>query len=379
MDDMETLTVGVEEELAVVDGSRRTLVPRAPELMDALPPDLVDDIDHELKSCQIETATPVCADMEELRHHLLRLRSGLAETARSIGCEILAAGTHPSSSWEDQTLTAEASYTDLEGDYQRLTNEQVLFGCHVHVGVPDPDLRVAAMDRVRRWLAPLLALTANSPFWEAGDTGYASYRYVLFSRWPTFLTPGRLGSWAAYREMVDTFVAGGVIDSPKRLYWTVRPSGHYPTIEFRIADVCRTVPEALSVAALCRALVMTAIEAERAGVHQEDIKSESFRVAEWQAARYGMTDDLLDPADGRCRPAADAVGELLDHVDGALRAAGDRELVHSVVDDVIANGTGAERQRRAATRGAGMDALLRSLEAAPTVDLTDPPVIDVAS
>lgn len=376
---MESLTVGVEEELAVVDGRHRTLVPRASEVIARLPEGLREFVDHELKSCQIETATPVCADLTELEHHLTSLRAGVAGTARRIGCEILAGGTHPSSSWADQTLTAKPSYQELEGDYQRLTDEQVLFGCHVHVGVPDPDLRIAAMDRVRRWLSPLLALTANSPYWEAADTGYASYRYVLFSRWPTFLTPGRLCNWAAYEELVDTFVAGGVIDSPKRLYWTVRPSGQYPTIEFRIADVCRSVPEALMVAGLCRALVMTAVEEEKAGIEPADIRSESFRVAEWQAARYGLGQDLLDPADGTSRPAAVAVAQLLEHVDAALRATGDHEIVHAVVDDLIANGNGADRQRRSMAQGRGVAGLLRSLEAAPVAGLSGPPVIDLAS
>lgn len=364
------LTVGVEEEFAVVDARRRDLVGRSNEILARLPEDVGQHVEHELKTSQIETATPVCADLRELRSQLVRLRSGLVETARKMGCSIMAAGTHPTSSWQDQVLTEKASYEHIDDEYGRLAQEQLVFGCHVHVGVEDPDLRIAAIDRVRPWLAPLLALTANSPYWEGTDTDFASYRYVIFSRWPTFVTPDPLTDWATYQQLVDDLITSGAIDSPKRLYWTVRPSNAFPTIEFRIADVCRTVSEAVMVAGLTRALVATAIRDAWDGAEAPEVRPEVLRMAEWQAARHGLGGELLDPLNGTSRPAAESVAALLDHVGASLDEADGGDGVRGTVADVLRAGNGAIRQRRIHDER-GMDAVLAQLElqsASPGVD-----------
>lgn len=353
-------TLGVEEELALVDVADHQLAGRAQEVLAELPELVRPWVDHELKTCQIEAVSPVCSTLAELRDALGSLRANVARTAERLGCAVLAGGTHPSGGWRSQELTDTPAYQRLETDYRRLADEQLVFGCHVHVGVADPDRRIAALDRVRPWLATLLALSANSPFWEGRDTGYASYRYLVFSRWPTFCTPDQLGSWAGYQALVDELVANGSIDSPKRLYWTVRPSGAYPTLEFRITDVCTTVDEAVMVAGLCRALVVTALDEVERGEAPPEVRNEVLRLAEWQAARHGLRDQLLDPIGGGTRPAADAVGELLDHVAAALEQAGDTDAVVPVVQRLLGEGEGARRQR-AAHRRAGMGAVLDGL------------------
>jgi carboxylate-amine ligase len=278
-----------------------------------------------------------------------------------MGCSIMASGTHPTSSWQDQALTEKASYEQLGDEYGRLAHEQLVFGCHVHVGVEDRDLRIAAIDRVRPRLAPLLALTANSPYWEGTDTAFASYRYVVFSRWPTFVTPDPLTDWATYQQLVDELLTSGAIDSPKRLYWTVRPSDAFPTIEFRIADVCRTVSEAVMVAGLTRALVATALRDAASGTETPEVRPEVLRMAEWQAARHGLDGDLIDPFSGVSRPAAEAVATLLDHLGPALDEGDSGGEVRETVAEVLRTGNGATRQRRIHDER-GMDAVLALLE-----------------
>ncbi|MGN6694531.1 MAG: carboxylate-amine ligase [Aquihabitans sp.] len=344
-------TIGVEEELALVDPATGLLCGRSDRVIDALPPDVRPYVDHEMKRCQIETMSAVHDDLGALAADLRHLRSSVSAAAAAVGCGLQATGTHPRSSWRDHPVTPKDAYRDLAEDYRRLADEQLLFGCHVHVAVDDPDLRIDVLDRVRPWLPVLLALSANSPFWEGDDTGYASYRYLVFSRWPTFGTPDSLGSWAGYQGVVDRLISSGAIDSPKRLYWTVRPSSRYPTIEFRIADVCPTVEEAAMVAGLARALVVTAMREVEAGAPASNPRVEVLRMAEWQAARYGLSGPLVDAETGAQRTAREAVSQLLDHVGDALDATGDGRLVRRTVSEVLAGGNGADRQRLA--RGPG--------------------------
>jgi carboxylate-amine ligase len=353
--------VGVEEELALVDLRTGELAGRADQVLDLLRDDVPGLVEHELKVCQVETASVVCQDLEALDVSLRSLRSAAADAADRVGCGLLAAGTHPTSSWKDQAVTAKSSYRMLEHDYQRLADEQVVFGCHVHVGVDDEDLRIAVLDRIRPWLSVLLALSTNSPFWEAEDTGYASYRYVVFSRWPTFGTPEPLGDWDGFESVVRTLEDSGAIDGPARLYWTARPSGKYPTLEFRITDVCPTVEEAVVLAGLTRALVMMAVHEIDQGLPCPEVPSTLLRAAEWRAARFGLAGELLDPTTDTHRPAADVVAHLLDHVGPALDRSGDAERVRGGVGELLAHGTGADRQRAASATAAGPAELVRSL------------------
>jgi carboxylate-amine ligase len=356
-----TPTIGVEEELALVDLRTGALTGKSDQVLDRIDDDVPGLVEHELKVCQVETASPVCSDLDSLATSLRSLRAAAADAAARVGCGVLAAGTHPTSSWKDQAVTARTSYRQLEQDYQRLADEQVVFGCHVHVGIDDPDLRIAVLDRVRPWLSVLLALSANSPFWEGEDTGYASYRYVVFSRWPTFGPPEPLGDWAGFESVVQTLQDSEAIDGPQRLYWTARPSATYPTIEFRIADVCPTVDDAVVLAGLARGLAMAAIDDVDRGTPCPDVPSTLLRSAEWRAARYGLDDGLLDPVTGTERPAGEVVAQLLDHVGPSLERTGEEDRVRADVAALIARGTGADRQRSADSMASDRGALVRSL------------------
>ena len=293
----------------------------------------------------VETNTPVCTTLAEVRQALRRARRALVEAAEREGLAIAAAGTHPFSSWADQEVTDKTRYHNLAADYRQVFREEVVFGCHVHVGFDDREAAVQAMNRVRPWLPVLLALSANSPFWVGADTGYASFRTEVWNRWPTAGMPQAFDSRAEYDRLVETLVATGSLREPTKLYWDVRPSARQETLEFRVADSVMAVDEAVMVAGLVRALAVTAQAAAERGDPDPRPRPELLRAAKWRAARNGLEVDLVDVLAGRARPAAELVGALLEEVRPALEEAGDLEEVAGLVRATLAGGTGAARQR----------------------------------
>jgi glutamate---cysteine ligase / carboxylate-amine ligase len=298
----------------------------------------------------IETNTPVCTTLAEVRQALHRSRQALVEAAGREGLAIAAAGTHPFSSWADQEVTDKPRYHNLAADYRQVFREEVVFGCHVHVGFDDREAAIQTMNRVRPWLPVLLALSANSPFWLGTDTGYASYRTEVWNRWPTAGIPQAFDSRAEYDRLVETLVATGSLREPTKLYWDVRPSARHETLEFRVADSVMRVDEAVMVAGLVRALAVTAHAAAERGDPDPRPRHELLRAAKWRAARHGLEADLVDVLAGRARPAAELVEAFLTEVRPALEEAGDLEEVTGLVRATLAGGTGAARQRQAFRR-----------------------------
>jgi glutamate---cysteine ligase / carboxylate-amine ligase len=294
----------------------------------------------------IETNTPVCTTLAEVRQALRRARRALVEAAGRHGLAIAAAGTHPFSSWADQEVTDKTRYHNLAADYRQLFREEVVFGCHVHVGFDDREAAIQAMNRVRPWLPVLLALSANSPFWVGADTGYASYRTEVWNRWPTAGMPQSFASRAEYDALVETLMATGSVREPTKLYWDVRPSARQETLEFRVADSVMAVDEAVMVAGLVRALAVTAHAAADRGDPDPRPRPELLRAAKWRAARHGLEADLVDVLAGQARPAAELVEAFLAEVRPALEEAGDLEEVTELVRVTLAGGTGAARQRQ---------------------------------
>ena len=253
------MTVGVEEEFFVVDAETGELATDFEPLLDAARPRFGDLVCPELNRCQIEIQTEVCSTLADVDGNLRQLRTGLSELGAPLGLDIAATATHPSSSWADQEVNRDKEhYAWLEDRFQMVARQQVICGCHVHVGIDDPELAIATMDRVRPWLPVLLALSSNSPFWQGRDTGFASYRTEIWARWPTAGFPPVLGTRAHYDDLVDELLSIGAIDEPASLYWYVRPSVRYPTIELRICDVPLRVEDTVTLAGLVRALVWTA-------------------------------------------------------------------------------------------------------------------------
>lgn len=341
------LTIGVEEEFFIVDAATRELRPRAERILASARERLDGQVELEINLAQIETATPVCSGLEELAGQLHRLRRGLHEAAAAHESEIAPIGTHPFSDWLGQQIAPKDRYQKLEADMRRIAWEQVICGCHVHVGVPDKDLAIRVMDRLGPWLPTLRAMTTSSPFWEGLDTGYASYRMAVFDRWPTTGIPPVLGSRVGYERLLGELMATGVVPDEARVYWDVRPSGQFDTLEFRVADVCPTVDEAVLLAALSRALVRTLLPEAAEDRPFEPVPAPLLAGARWRAARFGLSAELVDLTAPATRPAAEVVAGLLAFVRPALEASGDLDWVRESVDLLLRVGTGAERQRRA--------------------------------
>ena len=247
-------SIGVEEEYQIVDPVTRELRPRAGRVLPRAQQAVGDEVTNELFLSQIEIGTPVCRTLADVRAELVRLRKAVIEAARKDGSRIAAAGTHPFSHWGDQSLTPKPRYRELADDFQQITREQIICGCHVHIGIADPEAVIQVMNRARIWFPVILALSANSPFWLGDDTGYASYRASLFGRFPMTGTPHPFASRAEFDELVAALQSAGVVEDGSFLYWDARPSSHVKTLEFRVADVCMTIDEAVLIAGLTRAL-----------------------------------------------------------------------------------------------------------------------------
>jgi carboxylate-amine ligase len=340
-------TVGVEEEFLLVDPE--TGRPRAVGNVALAATDSdEDELTAELHREQLETGTKPCHTLDELGAELRSARATAVGAAGDVGVALAALATSPLP--VDPTISPSRRYEEMARRFGRTASEQLTCGCHVHVAIESAEEGVAALDRIRPWLAPLLALSANSPFWLGEDSGYASYRSQVWQRWPSAGPYGLFGSVAAYRQFVDSVLATGTVLDEGMLYLDARLSRQHPTVEVRVADVCREPDDAVLVAALTRALVQTAVRAWQAGQEPDPVRTEVLRLAAWRAGRSGMEGDLLDPGTWRPAPAADVIGRLVEHVRPALEEAGDRETVHELLEGVLARGTGARRQRAVLNR-----------------------------
>jgi glutamate---cysteine ligase / carboxylate-amine ligase len=345
-------TFGIEEELLVVDLGTGELVPRGAELLDAARPALGELIVSELNGCQVETNTEVCTTLEDAATQLETLRAGLTAAGGPLGMRPVPLASHPWSAWHDQEVNTEKEhYRTLLDSYQQVARETVICGCHVHVGVDDPEDRIQAMNVVTQWLPTLLALSTNSPWWQGTDTGYASYRTLVWKSWPTATMPPRLKDHDSFVRLLESLQAVDAIDDPSAVYWHVRPSSKLPTLEFRVADTCLRVEDAVTLAGLARAITTTALEERWSS---DDVPPTALLdTALWRASRHGLESTLVDPTTASLQPAPQVLRTLLGVVEEALRGAGDYERVSEGVERLLASGTGAAVQRRILGSGGG--------------------------
>jgi glutamate---cysteine ligase / carboxylate-amine ligase len=343
-------TIGVEEEFHVLDPDSGRLTPLdAAALTDRRDKPVAEP---ELSSSTVETATGVCRTLPELRADLVRRRAGLRAAVEELGLEIVAAGTVPDAGARAVGIYPADRYDYLAEEYQQVAYEQQVCACQVQVGVGDRDLAVAISGRVRLWLPVLLALSASSPFFSDRDTGYASYRTMIWSRWPTAGPPSSFASAAEYDAHVAALIDAGAIADPGMIYYDVRPSARYPTVEIRIADACPLLDDVLLVAALARALVQTTAAEIAAGVPAVEVRPELLRAATWRAARSGMGGELIDPVAAAPLPAGEQLDRLLAHLRPALERSGESGAVDAMVAAARSRRTSAARQRSAfAQRG----------------------------
>ena len=344
------LTLGAEEELHLVDLDSWKLVGRAPQLLSRLPS---ANYSAEIQRTTVETNTDVVDTLDGLRAELLRLRRLLVSEAAKDNVGIAAVGTAPSAAFADFELTTTGRYGRMQEQYRTLVDEQLICGLQIHVGVSDRDLAVEIMQRIARDLPVLTALSASSPYFNEQDTGYSSIRTIIWQRWPSAGATGPLRSAQEYDELLADLIRSGVIADEKMAYFDVRPSSHAPTLELRVCDVCPVVDDAILIAGLFRAAVRAAEIEIAEGRPYEPLAPPMHRAALWQAARGGLSGNLLDRSPHpRPVPAADAVWAMVDRLAGPLAELGDLDEVRWLAEAALARGNSADRQRAAyAERG----------------------------
>ena len=350
-DQAATVTLGVEEEFQIIDPATRELRSRAKRVVRLAQKSVgEEEVTNELYLSQVEIGTPVCQTLSEARDQIKRLRRAVLAAAEKDGDAIAAGGTHPFSRWDEQTLTPKQRYSDILEVYQQLTREQVICGCHVHAGIADREVAIQVLNRVRRWLPTVLAIAANSPFWMGKDTGFASYRTELFGRFPLSGIPLTLANRAEFDALVEDLVATGLIDDASKIYWDIRPSIHFETVEFRVTDVAQSIDEAVLVAGLCQGLALACSRSVVADEPFELERPELHSSAKWLAARHGLDGQLFDLASRRSRPAAEVVRLLLDHLRPTLEDLGTWDEIKTLTHQLLGRGNGAQRQRAAYQR-----------------------------
>src|ERR1700722_11516470 len=305
-------SLGVEEELQVVDAETFRLAYRAPQLLNCLPD---KGYSAELQRSTVETNTAVCNSLDGLSQEVQGLRKDLVAAAANQGLAVAAAGTAPLSHSADLELTALGRYGRMQQDYRLLVDQHLVCGLQVHVDVDDADLAVRLIPRLESALPTLVALATSSPFFEGQDTGYSSVRTVIWQRWPTAGRSPRLDTYAEYQGLMNQLIEAGVISDSKMAYFGVRPSSHLPTLELRVCDACPLVDDAILIAGLFRAMVAAAVAAVETGAPPIAVAAPMHRAAMWRAARSGLTGQLLDDsARPEPKPAPDVIRSLADRL-----------------------------------------------------------------
>ncbi|WP_033323084.1 carboxylate--amine ligase/circularly permuted type 2 ATP-grasp protein [Actinomadura atramentaria] len=344
----EETAVGVEEEFHTVDLETRRLRPRADRLLRRLPGERFGE---ELQRSVVETNSRPYLKLVDLAEDLTALRRGVVTEAEPLGLGVVAAGTVPEADLDALDVTPDPRYEHMLGEYQALAREQLICGAQVHVEVADRERAVAVAQRLAHRMPVLLALSASSPYWRGDDTGYASYRTLLWSRWPTAGPVGSFASAAEYDALLEDLQRSGVISDPGMLYFDVRPSAHVPTVELRVCDACPRVEDVVLLAGLFRAMVAEELAALDAGRPPVPIRPELARALNWRAARSGLEGELVDPVERTPVPAPVHVRRVLDELRPALERFGDWELVAELAGAAVESGGSAARQRAAFNGG----------------------------
>jgi carboxylate-amine ligase len=360
-----SFTIGVEEEYFVVDRATRNLVTDLPEALKvALESPPVGMTSPEFLRSQIEIGTPVSRNVAELAEYLRELRRFVSDSVSEHGMAIISSSTHPFAVWGDQQYTDKERYRLLELALQGVVRRLLICGMHVHVEIGDQDLRIDLMNQICYFLPHILALSSSSPFWHGDDTGLKSYRPAVFRALPRTGIPDEFNDWAEYQRHVNVLVRTGVIEDSTKLWWDIRPSARYPTLEMRSSDVCTRYEDAVSIAALYQALL--AMLYERRTHNQRWRIYSRMLIAEnnWRAQRYGIEESLIDFGRGELVPMVQLADELVDLVAGQAAALGSLDEVRRV-RTIASEGTSADRQRAvytdAITAGADNEEALRAV------------------
>ena len=337
-------TIGVEEEYLLVDKETRALVIDPPNtLMAEAEEKCGTQVTSELLRSQIEIGSKVCNGVQEVREDLSFLRSNIIEVADRHGLAPIAASTHPFSSWTEQKHTQKERYNDLTHEMQGAARRLVICGMHVHVGIDDDELRIDLMNQLSYFLPHLLALSCSSPFWNGRDTGLKSYRLTIFDALPRTGLPERFASWAEYQRHVNILMNAGLIEDSSKIWWDLRPSAKFPTIETRIMDVCTRLDDTIALVSLLVCILRMLYRLRTRNQRWRIYTPMLIRENRWRAMRYSFDEGLIDLAKGAIVPFEELIDEMLSHVNEDARALGcETEIAH--VRQILSRGTSAHRQ-----------------------------------
>lgn len=344
MEERPAFTVGIEEEYLIVDRETRDLVERPPaQMWNALGDVLGSQVTQELLKAQVEVGTKVCKNIAEAREDLARLRRDLSKVVNEYEAAIIAASTHPFANWQHQETTEDPRYMRLAADYQHVARQLVICGMHVHVGIEDPHVRLDLMNQVRYMLPHLLALSASSPFWDGVNTGLLAYRLVIFQNLPRTGIAPEFVSWGEYERYIEILVEAGLVEDASKIWWDIRPSSKYPTLEMRVSDVCTRLDDAMTIAALYQCLLSFLYRLKRNNqkwrIYAPSIIEENM----WRAQRYGTDGTLVDFGKRQLVPMSDLIEEIIEVIAQDAIELDVRDQVRHA-RTIVEEGTSAHRQ-----------------------------------
>ena len=342
---MADFTLGIEEEFQIIDPVTRDLKAHITEMIDEGQMILGEQVKPEMHQSMIEVGTGICANVQEARTDVIRLRRVISELAAKKGLRIAAASTHPFSDWETSQITPNERYYLLIEEMQHVARSLLIFGMHVHVGIDDRDASVHLMNAARYFLPHVLALTTSSPFWVGRNTGLKSYRCEVFKKFPRTDIPDYFSSIGEFDSYVNLLIKTGCIDNAKKIWWDVRPHPFFPTLEFRICDLPSKVEEVVTVAALFQAIVSKLYKLHRQNMGFPPYRLTPIQQTKWRDVRHGPEDKKIDFGKQKEVPTRDLILELLDFIDDVVDELGSRKEIE-YVHTILANGTSADRQLR---------------------------------
>lgn len=356
-----SFTLGIEEEYQIVDPQTRELRSYITQILEQGRLLLLEQVKPELHQSIVEVGSTVCNTPAEIRSELIRLRRAIMELAAKNGLKIAAAGTHPISSWMEQEITPQERYMGVKQDMQELAQRLLIFGTHVHIGIEDREFLIDAMNVVRYLLPHVLCLSTSSPFWMGRNTGLKSYRSIIFRNFPRSGIPRTFQSWEDFSYLVDTLVRTHTIPNGSKIWWDVRPNWSYPTLEFRICDVCTRVDEATCIAAIFQAIVFKLWKLRRDNMTFRVYPSDLIEENKWRAVRYGLDGKLIDFGKQEDLPARDLIRELIEWFIGdVVDELGSRREVEYAYR-ILQEGSSADRQLATYQRTGDLKAVVDQL------------------
>jgi len=340
---IQNLTIGIEEEYQLIDPKTRELTSYISEILEQGSLVFKDEVKPELLQSQIEIGSQVCNNIDELKSDLIRLRKLVNGYAGKQNLSIIAAGTHPFSHWKDQVVTDKDRYHGFMDSTQYVGKRMLIFGMHVHIGIKDLDLRIDIMNQMRYFMPHILALSTSSPFWQGNNTGFKSFRSIIFEDLPRTGIPEIFDSYQDYKDYTKTLIKCNSISDPTKIWWDIRPHPIYPTLEFRICDCCTRLSDAIGIAALIQGLVAKLIVLRNSNQTWRNYRGSFIHENKWRATQSGINANLLDLGRNREVPYKKLMYEMLEFVDDVIDDLGSKEHL-GIIKDVIENGSSADRQ-----------------------------------